>query len=133
MRAERRTPPTTTISAILQTISWHSTGLSFLPNAFLTVLVVNLKRSINGSGPEARPPKVFNGAPASLILLVSHFGICPPYSNEISSLNALAQPNLESATTIVVSVSYSSSGTDGILLQYYSSTENPTPVPFIST
>ena len=83
---------------------------------------MKLKRSTRGSGPEALPPKVFNGAPASLTLLISHLGICPPYSNEISSLNALAQPNLESATTIVVSVSYSSSGTCGSLLQYSSST-----------
>ena len=107
--------------------------MSFRPKAFLIVLTVNLKRSIKGSGPEALPPKVFRGSPAARTLLVSHFGICPPYNNEISSLNALAQPNLESATTIVVSVSYSSSGTGGILLQYSSSTENPTPVPFINT
>ena len=90
-----------------------SIGLSFLPTAVQNEATVKLNKSTKGAGPDARPPKVFNGAPAGLILLTSHFGMWPPYSKDISSLKALAHPNFESATTMVVSVGYNSSGTVG--------------------
>ena len=35
-------------SAVLQTISWHSTDLSFLPVAFLKVFIVNVNKSSKG-------------------------------------------------------------------------------------
>ena len=114
-------------------MSCASIGLSFLPTATLNVSTVKLNKSTKGAGPDARPPKVFNGAPASLTLDTSHFGMWPPYSKDISSLKDLAHPNLESATTIVVSVSYNSSGIVGSFFTYSSSTENHTPVPFMRT
>ena len=81
--------------------------------AFLNVFMVKLNKSTKGSGPEARPPNVLSGVPAALTLDTSHFAICPPYNKETNSFNALAHPNLLSATTITVSVSYNSSGITG--------------------
>ena len=63
-----------------------------------------LKRFSKGSGPDARPPKVLSGAPAGRTLDKSQRGIWPMYNIPTSSLRPLAQPNLESATEIVVSV-----------------------------
>ena len=86
IKALRRTPPTTTTSAILQTISWHSMDVSFLPAARLKESVVKRNSSSSGAGPLARPPNVFSLAPAGRSLLKSHFGICPPIRSEINSL-----------------------------------------------
>ena len=45
IKADLRTPPTTTISAILQTISCASTGFNFRPAASLKSAIENLNRS----------------------------------------------------------------------------------------
>src|ERR1035437_10597073 len=58
-----RTPPVTTIQPIIQTKSWHSNVVSFLPAAALNKHTANLNSSSNGSGPEDLPPKVINRAP----------------------------------------------------------------------
>ena len=75
IRADRRTPPTTTISAILHTRSWHSIDVSFLPAALLKVSQVKRKRSSRGFGPDALPPNVLSLAPEGRTLEISHFGI----------------------------------------------------------
>ena len=75
MRADLRTPPTTTISAILHTMSFASTDLSLSPAAFRKVFIVNLNNSSRGSGPEALPPNVLRGVPAGLTFDKSHLGI----------------------------------------------------------
>ena len=67
------------------------------------MVTVKLNRASRGSGPDARPPKVFSGAPAGRILDISQHGICPIYNMPTNSLKAFAQPNLLSATTITVS------------------------------
>ena len=104
IKADLRTPPTTTMSAILHTRSWHSRDVNFLPAATLNRSTVKLNRSAKGSGPEARPPKVFSLAPAGRTLVKSHLGTLPAYRRLISSLNAEAQPILLSDTTMVDSV-----------------------------
>ena len=48
--------------------------VSFLPEAFLKVSVVNLKRSSSGPGPEARPPNVLSLAPEGRTFVVSQLG-----------------------------------------------------------
>ena len=68
------TPPTTTTSAILQQISWASNDVSLRPPAPLNIFTQKWNKSSKGSGPDARPPKVFNGAPAGLILARFHLG-----------------------------------------------------------
>ena len=78
----------------------------------------NLNKSSSGSGPDARPPKVFKGAPAGLILDKFHLGIWPAANRKISSFKALAQPSLESDTIITVSVSKNSSLIIGSLFTY---------------
>ncbi|MDA8565885.1 hypothetical protein N9K99_06865 [Schleiferiaceae bacterium] len=78
--------------------------VSLRPAAFWNISTQKLNRSIKGSGPEARPPKVFSLAPAGRTLLMSHSGILPAYSIAISSRNADAQPILLSLTTITLSV-----------------------------
>ena len=98
MRALRRTPPTTTMSAILQTKSWHSNEVSFRPLAPLMTSIENRNNCSSGSGPEARPPKVLSLAPLGRILSKFHRGICPLKSNDNSSLNPVAHPILESRT-----------------------------------
>ena len=133
MSAERRTPPTTTTSAILHTMSWHSMEVSLRPAARRKLSTVKRNSSSNGAGPLARPPKVFSLAPAGRTLLRSHLGVCPPMSSEINSLYAFAHPPLESSTTIVVFVLENSSAMVGNFSTYCRSTEYPTPVPFSST
>ena len=76
---------------------------SLRPAAFLRTLTVKFIRLSSGSGPLARPPKVFSGAPAGRTLLRSHFGICPIQSKPRSSLYAFAQPSLLSETVMTVS------------------------------
>src|SRR5690606_18754161 len=75
--AERRTPPTTTISPILQRMSWHSRELSLRPTAPLNLLMTNLNKSSRGPGPEALPPNVLSLAPAGRTLETSHLGTSP--------------------------------------------------------
>ena len=82
--ADRRTPPTTTISPILHMMSCASIEDSLRPLASLKVCTVKLNRSTRGAGPEARPPKVFSLAPAGRTLDVSHLGISPEYSRATS-------------------------------------------------
>ena len=60
-------------------------------------------------------------------------GTCPSYSKEMSLRKAEAQPILESATCIVASASWNSSGISGKLETYSRSTLNPTPVPHNKT
>ena len=126
-----RTPPQTTTSATLHTISWHSMDVSLRPAAALNVRTRNLKSSSSGSGPEARPPNVLRGVPAGRIFDRSQLGICPAYSRPTSWRVAEAQPILESRTLMMVSTSWNSSATSGSLLMCWRSTENPTPVPHI--
>ena len=133
MRADLRTPPTTTTSAVLHTMSWHSRLFSLRPAAALNTLTVKLNKASRGSGPLDLPPNVLSGAPFSLILDKSHCGICPAYNRLMSSLNALAHPFLLSATLMTVSVSSKLSPTSGSLLTDCRSTLKPTPVPHIST
>ena len=133
MRALRRTPPHTTTSAILHTKSCTSSEVSLRPAAPWKTPTAKLNNSSSGSAPLLLPPKVLRIAPAGRTPETSHLGISPWYSKPIVSLSALAQPILESATLIVVSVSLNSSATSGSLLMYCRSTENPTPVPHIST
>ena len=90
-------------------------------------------RFINGCGPDDLPPIVFSLAPAGLTLVTSIAGICPVQSSASNSRYAFAQPCFESSTTITVSDFSNFSGTAGSLLIYLYSTENPTPVPHIST
>ena len=113
INADLRTPPTTTTSAILHTTSCASIEDSLRPAAFLKTLTVKFMRDSSGSGPLARPPNVLRGAPAGLTFDKSQRGICPTYNIPISSFSAFAQPNLESATVIVVSVSKNSSAIVG--------------------
>src|SRR5271157_6553669 len=75
--AERRTPPTTTTSPIMHIMSWHSIEFSLRPAAFLKSSTVKRKRRSSGSGPDARPPIVFNNAPFGRIALKSHEGMSP--------------------------------------------------------
>src|SRR5210317_973537 len=91
--ALRRTPPTTTTSPILHIMSWHSILFSLRPAAPLNLATTNLNKSFNGSGPEARPPKVLSLAPAGRILDKSHLGTSPTYSRLISLRSPLAQPS----------------------------------------
>src|SRR5208282_3818555 len=100
--ADRRTPPTTTMSPTLHIKSWHSMLVSFLPVAARNVATVNLNRSSSGAGPEERPPKVLRGAPAGRSWERSQEGTIPLYRSAISSLNALDQPILLSSTWITV-------------------------------
>ena len=111
--------------------SWHSIDDNFLPFAFWKISTEKLNRLSNGRGPDDLPPNVFNLSPAGRTLDISHLGICPANNICINSLYAFAQPILESATTMVVSVSNNSSGTSGNFSTSLRSTENPTPVPHI--
>ena len=52
---------------------------SLRPLACLKVSMTKSKRFFKGSGPDARPPKVFSLAPAGLTLLKSKLGISPSY------------------------------------------------------
>ena len=81
IKADRRTPPTTTISAILQTISWTSMEVSLRPADRRKVSTVNRNRS-SSSGPDARPPNVLSLAPAGRTLDKSHFGTLPLISSD---------------------------------------------------
>src|SRR5210317_592031 len=87
--------------------------------------------SSRGAGPDALPPNVFSLAPAGLTCDTSHFGTCPTYNIAMSSLNALAQPGLLSATVMIVVLSSKCSLTIGNLSTFSLSTEKPTPVPHI--
>ena len=129
--AERRTPPTTTTSPILHIMSWHSIGFRLRPREPLNTLIVKSKRFTNGCGPEERPPIVLSLAPAGRSFVTSIVGICPDHSNARSSRYAFAHPAFESSTVITVDVFSKVSGTEGSLLIYLYSTENPTPVPHI--
>src|SRR5579863_6532100 len=82
--ALRRTPPQTTTSATMHIKSWHSNELSLRPAAFWKRVTVNLKRRSRGSGPLARPPKVFRIEPLGRTADRSHVGISPPYSKLMS-------------------------------------------------
>ena len=114
-------------------MSWHSSGYSLRFLACVNFSIQNSNSSSKGAGPLARPPNVFNLAPAGLTSDTSHCGICPAYSIAISSRNALAQPGLLSATFITVSLFSKCSFTIGNLSTFSLSTEKPTPVPHIST
>ena len=48
INADLLTPPTTTTSPVLQAISWHSKLVSFLPLAFLNLLIVKSNKSTKG-------------------------------------------------------------------------------------
>ena len=129
MRAERLTPPTTTISATLQTKSCASRSVSLRPAAFLNIATVNSNRDTRGAGPEALPPNVLSLAPAGRTLLTSHEGTSPAQSIASSCLKLLAQPTLLSGTTITLSVVWNSSATTGSFSTSSRSQLNPTPVP----
>jgi hypothetical protein len=77
MQAERRTPPTTTMEAIMQQSSWASMLLSLVPARCMKRLMVKSKSCFSGSGPEARPPKVLSMEPLGRTLERSYLGIWP--------------------------------------------------------
>ena len=133
IKAERLTPPTTTMSATLHTTSWHSMDVSLRPSALRKTSTQKWNKSSNGCAPDARPPNVSSLAPAGRTPDISHLGILPAYSIAISSRNADAHPTLLSPTTIVLSVLWNDSATTGSLVMKLRSTLNPTPVPHIST
>ena len=56
-------------------MSCASIDFNFLPFAILNVSTQYLNKSFNGSGPDARPPKVLSLAPAGLTFDISQFGI----------------------------------------------------------
>ena len=116
--ADLRTPPTTTTSPILHIMSWHWRLVNFSPEASLNLATTKLNRSTNGAGPLARPPNVFNFAPAGLTRLTSHKGMTPLYKEVINVRNEYAQPSLESATMIVSSKLMRFIGTIGNSLTY---------------
>ena len=58
------------------------------------MVIAKSKRFTKGCGPLALPPNVFNLAPAGLTLVISIFGICPPYNIASNSLKAFAHPVL---------------------------------------
>ena len=86
---------------------------------------------MSGCGPDDLPPIVLRRAPAARSLLTSIAGTCPDQSNASNSRYAFAHPCFESSTVITVVDFSKVSGTEGSLLTYLYSTENPTPVPHI--
>ena len=70
--AERRDEPDTTILPMMLQISRTSIERSFLPTRLLSTLQISAIPSTKAPGPDAVPPKVFNGAPNSLIRIVEY-------------------------------------------------------------
>ena len=79
IRADLRTPPTTTTSPVLQTISWHSIEESFLPLAPLNLRIVKSNKSTRGWGPLALPPNVLSLVPTGLTFDMLILGTLPVY------------------------------------------------------
>jgi hypothetical protein len=71
IRAERLTPPTTTISPTIQTISCTSIEFSLRPLACLNVSTTKSNNRLRGSGPLALPPNVLSRSTSRVVLVSS--------------------------------------------------------------